>query len=180
MFDLNTIYSEMYGKIFTYISHKIHVRETAEELANDVFLKAHKHSAEFNPDLATASTWLHNIAKNTVIDYLRRKKLNTVSMHSVTTNGDEDGYDGIDFRYVLEISNNSTPHVEMVRKELKNKMLKVFRKLPKKRRRAFNLFYNHQYKIDDISEKMNENSNTIKGWLMKSRDLFKEECSITI
>ena len=49
-------------------------RETAEDLAQDVFLKAWKTSRTYQPR-ATVRTWLMRIATNTCLDYRRRGRL---------------------------------------------------------------------------------------------------------
>jgi RNA polymerase sigma-70 factor (ECF subfamily) len=48
-------------------------REDAEELAQDVFLKAFKHLNGFKSD-SSFSTWIYRIAYNTAISYTRKKK----------------------------------------------------------------------------------------------------------
>lgn len=51
----------------------------AEDLTQDVFLKAYRNAAKFNHD-STLSTWIYRITRNTVIDALRKKKLRSVFM----------------------------------------------------------------------------------------------------
>ena len=57
-------------------------RETAEDLAQDVFLKAWKTSRTYQPR-ATVQTWLMRIATNTCLDHRRRGRLRrTLSLGS--------------------------------------------------------------------------------------------------
>ena len=48
--------------------------EMAEELVQEAMLSVWRHSASFNPDKATASTWIFRIARNLWIDRLRKEK----------------------------------------------------------------------------------------------------------
>ena len=46
----------------------------AEDIAQDTFLKVWKNLPRYEPRSAKFKTWLMRIARNTVVDYLRRKK----------------------------------------------------------------------------------------------------------
>ena len=59
-----------YGKIYQYISFHVESQETAEDLTQETFLKMVKNLPSFVP-LASFSAWLHRIAHNTMVDYLR-------------------------------------------------------------------------------------------------------------
>ena len=54
-------------------------REDAEEIAQDVFIKAYRNLADFRGD-AKFSTWLYTIVNTTCITFLRKKKLETHSL----------------------------------------------------------------------------------------------------
>ncbi|MBR1800032.1 MAG: RNA polymerase sigma factor [Bacteroidaceae bacterium] len=45
----------------------------AEELAQDVFVRAFEHLADFDPERASFSTWLSRIAHNTALNHLRSR-----------------------------------------------------------------------------------------------------------
>jgi len=65
--------------VFTLTLRMIKSREDAEEVAQDVFIKAYKYLADFK-GASKFSTWLYTIVNNTCITFLRKKKLN---MHSL-------------------------------------------------------------------------------------------------
>jgi RNA polymerase sigma-70 factor (ECF subfamily) len=54
-------------------------RETAEDLAQDSFIKVLNHIDRYRPEFKLSS-WLFKIANNVAIDYLRRRQLDTVSL----------------------------------------------------------------------------------------------------
>ncbi|HJS55905.1 MAG TPA: sigma-70 family RNA polymerase sigma factor, partial [Chitinophagaceae bacterium] len=60
--------------VFTLILRMIKSREDAEEVAQDVFVKAYRSLADFRGE-SKFSTWLYTITNTTCITFLRKKKL---------------------------------------------------------------------------------------------------------
>ncbi|WP_315821763.1 RNA polymerase sigma factor [Paraflavitalea speifideaquila] len=65
--------------VFTITLRYTTSREDAEEIAQDVFVKAYRSLADFRGD-ARFSTWLYTIVTTTCITFLRKKKLDTHSL----------------------------------------------------------------------------------------------------
>lgn len=75
------IYTLLFQKIFQFIFFRVNHKEIAEDLTEEVFIKAfNKLSALSN--VKTFTGWLFQIARNSVIDYYRAKKL-TVDLADV-------------------------------------------------------------------------------------------------
>jgi RNA polymerase sigma-70 factor (ECF subfamily) len=69
--------------VFTLTLRMIKNREDAEEVAQDVFIKAYKYLADFR-GASKFSTWLYTIVNNTCITFLRKKKLDVHSLDNET------------------------------------------------------------------------------------------------
>ena len=69
--DLVTRYQNF---VFTLALRYTPVREDAEEIAQDVFVKAYKALKDFRGE-SKFSTWLYSIVNSTAITFLRKKKL---------------------------------------------------------------------------------------------------------
>ena len=74
--DLVTRYQ---AYVFTLVLRMIKSREDAEEVAQDVFIKAYRSLADFRGE-SKFSTWLYTIANTTSITFLRKKKLDVHSL----------------------------------------------------------------------------------------------------
>lgn len=73
--DIERELESMYPTIYRMVSAMVWGSGLdAEDLTQDVFLKAYRNASSFNRESAL-STWLFRIARNTVIDAQRRKKL---------------------------------------------------------------------------------------------------------
>ena len=65
--------------VFTLTLRMIKNREDAEEVAQDIFIKAYRALADFRGD-AKFSTWLYTIVNTSCITFLRKKKLDLQSL----------------------------------------------------------------------------------------------------
>lgn len=71
--EIDKIYEEYYQKVFAYINSRINNYYQAEDLCEDVFTKVISKIDSFDESKSSLSTWIYNIAKNTLIDYYRTK-----------------------------------------------------------------------------------------------------------
>src|SRR6476659_10119331 len=65
--------------VFTIVLRYVKSREDAEEVAQDVFVKAYRSLADFK-GASKFSTWLYTIATTTSLTALRKKKLEIHSL----------------------------------------------------------------------------------------------------
>ena len=64
--------------VFSLIYRMVRDRETAEDLAQDTFIKVLNNVERYRPEFKFSS-WLFKIANNVAIDHLRRRQLDTIS-----------------------------------------------------------------------------------------------------
>ena len=69
--SFDSVYDRYHKNVYNYIAFRINNHYDAEELANDVFVKAFCKQDSYNPDFAIEA-WLIGIAKNVITDYLRK------------------------------------------------------------------------------------------------------------
>jgi len=83
------LYEEHFNKIYRYVVLKIGNEMEAEDLTQQVFLKALQSISSFRWKGIQFSAWLFRIAHNQVVDYLRKKaKQITTSLDKVEVVGD--------------------------------------------------------------------------------------------
>ena len=73
------MYQEYFPKIYNYIFYHILSREDTEDLVSDIFFKVAKHKDAYDMQKAGFGTWIFSIAKNTLTDFYRKKKIESVS-----------------------------------------------------------------------------------------------------
>ena len=74
------LYEEHFDKIYRYVALKIGDKTEAEDMTQQVFLKALQSISSFKWKGIPFSAWLFRIAHNQMVDYLRKKKKRPVTL----------------------------------------------------------------------------------------------------
>ena len=67
------LYEQYLPRIFQYVNYRVGDRTAAEDLTSDIFNKALSNFTKYDSGKAAFSTWIFSIARNTLIDYYRRR-----------------------------------------------------------------------------------------------------------
>ncbi|MCH5176326.1 MAG: sigma-70 family RNA polymerase sigma factor, partial [Prevotellaceae bacterium] len=68
-----TLLSRYASRVRGVVGRMVASVEDAEELTQNVFVKAYEHLADFDEKKSGFATWLNRIAYNEAVDYLRSK-----------------------------------------------------------------------------------------------------------
>ncbi|MDN4166550.1 sigma-70 family RNA polymerase sigma factor [Cytophagales bacterium LB-30] len=141
--------------------------DDAEDLTIEAFAKAFKNLHRFKKDY-TFSTWLFRIATNNSIDFIRKKKLDTFSIHASfkDDNGDAVGIDVQD--------ENLNPQEETIKTEKIQIMRTFVDKLPPKYQRLVKLRYFDELSYEEIATELEAPLGTVKAQLHRARELMYE------
>lgn len=143
-------------RIYNLIYRKVHNHETAEDLCQEVFLKAWRALPGFERKSVFYS-WLYQIAVNCSIDFLRKQKRQIVfACEELSLN--------IDNRLQMTQTYPS-PHEILEKEELKHIILKAASQLPPGQHHVFHLRYEEELSIKEIASHLNKSEGTIKAHL---------------
>lgn len=78
---LTEIYENYFTRVYRFIYYRVSHKETAEDLAEEVFIKIFASISKLDK-VEAFEGWLFQISRNLIIDYYRKKKQN-VSIESV-------------------------------------------------------------------------------------------------
>lgn len=152
-------------QVHALIWRKIGDFHTAEEITQDVFLKAYQRLAKLKKPQSFAS-WLYVIAANDCSTWLRKKRLKTQPIEDTSSALVEKAtYSG----YV--ITENERIAAEAQRDAVK----KLLAKLQESDRTIITLFYFAEMTCKEISEFLGVSANTIKSRLSRARQSLKKE-----
>ena len=139
--------------------------DDAEDLTIESFAKAFRSLHRFKKDF-TFSTWLFRIATNNTIDFIRKKKLNTLSISNTYT--DDDGQPvSIDVEDI-----NLNPQEETIKAQ-KEELIQVFvNMLPPKYQKLVRLRYFSELSYEEIAVELEAPLGTVKAQLHRARELM--------
>jgi RNA polymerase sigma-70 factor (ECF subfamily) len=141
--------------------------DDAEDLTIESFAKAFKSLHKFKKDF-TFSTWLFRIATNNTIDFIRRKKLNTLSIN--TAYADQEGSP-----VNIDLEDEGLNPQERTIKLQKEELMNIFvDKLPPRYQKLVRLRYFEELSYEEIAEELEAPLGTVKAQLHRARELLYE------
>ncbi len=152
---------DRYFDIIYYTILKIvYTKKVAEELTLDVFSKAYQKLETYSEDYAF-STWLFNIATHRSIDYLRRKKANTVTIEDEN----KEEYESI----VLSSDSQEHPDVILIKQQLAGDLRNLVDKLKPFWQELIDMRYFKELSYEEISAQLNIPMGTVKNQLYRAK-----------
>ena len=139
--------------------------DDAEDLTIEAFAKAFRSLKRFKKDY-TFSTWLFRIATNNAIDFIRKKKLETMSLDTSFT--DDSGEN-----VTIDVEDNDLNPMEETIKSQKIELIRIFvDKLPPKYQRLVKLRYFDELSYEEIAKELEAPLGTVKAQLHRARELM--------
>jgi RNA polymerase sigma-70 factor (ECF subfamily) len=146
------------GYVFTLTLRQMGNREDAEEVAQDVFVKAYRCLADFRGD-ARFSTWLYTIVRTSCATHLRKKRQHTTPM-------DNPGVEAL-------LDGNTRPTAELrSRNEALNRAIRL---LGPEDAQVITLFYQGEQTLEEIGQIMGLDRNSVKVRLFRARQRLKDK-----
>jgi RNA polymerase sigma factor (sigma-70 family) len=148
--------------VFTLALRYAKVREDAEEIAQDSFVKAYRSLASFQGQ-SKFSTWLYSIVYTTAMTALRKKRIAT---------------DSIDDEHNFVQIENQVPAYDVNTAESKSRsfyLQQAIGQLLPDDAAIITLFYKGEQSLEEIAQAMGMETNTVKVKLFRARQRLKEK-----
>jgi RNA polymerase sigma-70 factor (ECF subfamily) len=141
-------------------------RALAEELAQDVFIKAYTRLASYDRT-RKFSSWLFKVAHNTAIDHLRRRQLDTVPLETSPLDTSERGETQLADR--LAGPETEGPEEHAVRAELAEAIERALADMRPEHREVLLLRFQHGLTYEELVEVTGLPLGTVKTHLHRAR-----------
>ena len=157
--------------VFSLVFRMVRDRTLAEDLAQEAFIRAFNAIGSYNTSYKF-SNWIFKIANNHTIDHLRKRKLDTVSIHGSphATTPDEISQS----RVVIE-SRDENPLELVEHRELGSQIEAAIGELREEYRTAILLRHVEGYAYEEIAEIMELPLGTVKTYLHRARHELKNK-----
>lgn len=150
--------------LYYHILKMIKNKNKVEDLVQEVFVKAFDNLTSYNTNYAF-STWLYRIATNHTIDYLRKKKLQTLSIDEPVKSHDSE------MKMQLPDASAQTDR-KIIQSQRKQIVQQAIEDLPKKYRDVIKLRHMQEKSYQEISEILDSPLGTVKAHIFRAREML--------
>jgi len=142
--------------VYSVIYRQIKDRETADDYAQDVFLKVYKNMKSYSPEFKF-STWVMRITGNHIIDMHRKRKVAEVSYE--------------EHHETLELLSGTAESAESVylKAEETKRLEKIIADLPEMYRLPVVLYHGEGLSYGEIADKLSEPLSKVKNRIFRGR-----------
>lgn len=162
--DLMRYYRE---PIYLMLLRMTHSPVDADDLTIETFGKAFCQLSSYTPQ-NTFATWLFAIASNNGIDFIRKRRMQTVSLTSMSV-CEEDGA----YEYPIP-SNDANPEEALILRQRGIMLRDVVERLKPRYRRIVKLRYFEEMSYEEIAQELKIPLGTVKIQLRRARILLAE------
>lgn len=165
----------------TYARRLLADEAAAQDIAQETLLVLWQRSAEFKPEKARLTTWLHRVAHNRCIDLLRRQKRETTMPSSDLFEHQENSvqeYGGQEYggNDASDLSPRAAPPILVSASTDKAvAMDTALRKLPESQRTALVLTYYQNLSNREVASVMNSSTRAVESLLCRARGNLKKQ-----
>lgn len=149
--------------IYFMLLKMVNNKDDAEDLTVEAFGKAFNNIEQYTPNYAF-STWLFKIATNNCIDFIRRKKEESVSIDKENA---EEGRDGLFIQ-----DNEQDPEEFMINNQKVKVLHSVINRLKPHYQHLIDLRYFKEYSYEEIAYETDLPLGTVKAQLYRARELL--------
>jgi len=140
------LYEEYFDRIFRYVAVRIGDKAEAEDMTQQVFLKAIKSISSFKWKGAPFSAWLFRIAHNQLVDNLRKKKKQPATLFDETL-----------------VSGGSNPQFLAERKVEIEQLQLATRQLTDAQREVISLRFAGELSVAEVAKIMGKSEGAVKS-----------------
>lgn len=152
--------------IYYMVLKMVRTEEDAEDLTVEAFTKAFMNLDKYVPNYAF-STWLFRIASNNVIDFLRKKRIDTVSIYDqYSDEGSENMADRIK-------SSMLGPEDLFIRSQRAEILREVLKTINPKYADLIALRYFKEFSYDEIAQELDMPIGTVKVQLHRAKKMIR-------
>lgn len=168
---LGALYDRHARIVFALLVRITGERDAAEEILQEVFLRAWQHAHTFDDSRGTVRNWLYSIAHNLALNELRcRRRRPQLQPRPASADPDGDDYAG-------NVAAGSDPAVDAWCAVRNAELAQALDQLPPSQR-AVLLLYGEGFSQSEIAEKLGEPLGTVKSRMRRALGHLRETLSV--
>jgi len=168
------LYNRYLETIYRFIFYMIHQKEAAEDLTQEVFIKLYHSAHLFDLKRGTFSAWLHQMAKNLTLDYLRHEKTQAAESISHSQSSSEDL---MQIEHILR-DQRILPDEAAVTQEQLELFEKALLELSERGRQLIILCTINEFSHSEVAQILNCSVTSVKVGLHRARERLLKQMGI--
>lgn len=167
------IYEEYKNLVFNLSLQYVLIKEEAEDITQEVFVKVFNNLLKFDPDKASLKTWIYRITINQNLDYIKSKKSKKRQgilgslFHSTTAEP------------IIAAIHFDHPGIAAENKEAIEKLLLIIQTLPDNQQTAIILTKIEDRPQKDVAEIMNISIKAVESLLQRAKQTIQKKLTET-
>ncbi len=162
-----TLLKKYRNLVFSIMLKMVRNKQEAEDFTQEAFMKAFGSLSTFNDEFAF-STWLMKIASNNCIDFLRKRKLKTYSIHEPINYKDD--------KIEIDIpASDAGPERTLIQSERSQMIEDAINELPERYRYVVILRHKEEKSYEEIAEILNLPLGTVKAQIFRAREILNKK-----
>lgn len=156
------------SSVYTAMYKMVNNRDDADDLTLEAFGKAFNKLPSYAPHYAF-STWLFKIAVNNCIDYIRKKRLLTISIDEPIKSESEKNFSHIirDFE--------ADPEQRLIHEQKLAHVRRLVEQMNAKYRVMLELRYYEELSYEEIAQELNLPLGTVKAQLFRAKEILQQQ-----
>ncbi|MEW5921439.1 MAG: sigma-70 family RNA polymerase sigma factor [Bacillota bacterium] len=146
------LYDHYFTKIYSYVFHRVHNTQLAEDLVAETFYKALANIDKFKWQERSFACWLYTIARNQVVDYYRKQEpflLDDVAVNELVAPAKED------------------PEAKVLQNCTHEELLAAIHTLSSDQQDALLLRFREGLRLKEIAQILGKNEGAVKSLLFR-------------
>ncbi len=148
-------------KLFSVCLKLMKTSHAAEDVLQDGFIKIWNNAASFNPERASAMTWMATVVRNRGLDVLRSKRSRPQEV--------ETEYEGIDFS-----SSEPSPGDLAALNLSARRVYECMEQLQEKQRKSILMAYYYGHTHEEIAAELAAPLGTVKAWVRRGVERLRK------
>ena len=166
-----TIIQNTEGLVTQIVFKMISRTEDRKDIAQDIYLKAYKSLPGFRYQ-SKLSTWIAQIAYNTCLTYLEKKKLVLLDNRNVHSEPDNDSLEFVGSKSVVGLFNQTEN--DIFQRELNEILKSEIELLSPLHKTLITLYHNEELSYEEIARITQLPEGTVKSYLFRARRSLKD------
>ncbi len=133
----------------------------ASDIMQETFIKVYLNLGKYNPAY-TFSQWIHTIARNSFIDYTRKRKEGHLSIDSQDWAGPR----------LNPPANTANPEERMMQDQTGKELDKAFERMSPRYKKMITMRFIQEHSYEEIAEKLDMPLGTVKTQIHRAREQF--------